>query len=233
MFFEDDSSYFTESWPLLLVYAVGFLLLLILHKKTRFLGGCKNNNNNKPAVLQCGCDCKVCNLRPTVTRLFTDHYVWTRQVIVSAFAHLEDLPFVLARLKLNQTDIALAISGRFEKTPGVIYKVQKQLWDEHIDGAVAIVTAIIENDPEKQEKETAKWYENADQIAASLTALQPSVWPLDVTTGLMKMHLDTLTDEVVARSRGEWEEDIARQEVVSNHMWHFAEVLTPGLVPPS
>ena len=38
-------------------------------------------------------------------KLWEDHIIWTRQVIVSLFADLPDLNFALNRLLQNQTDI--------------------------------------------------------------------------------------------------------------------------------
>lgn len=201
-----------------LIILVGFILGVVLPLT---LKGRKK--------LSCGCDCAVCQLRPTVMRLFADHTIWTRQVVVSAFAELPDLTANLARLKQNQTDIALAISHKFESSPGPVFRSQKKLWDEHIDLAVDVVTAVISNSAGDLKQFQAQWYENANEIADSLSALQPKVWPRQVLRDMMKEHLDTLTDEVIARSKKQWMTGIQKQDDVLTHILRMAEAITKGL----
>jgi hypothetical protein len=51
-----------------------------------------------------------------------------------------------------------------------------------------------------------------------------------VLVDMMKMHLATTTDEVVARLKRDWEGDVRAYDAVYNHILMMADALSGGIV---
>ena len=175
---------------------------------------------------KCGCDCPACAYRQTLRKLFSDHLWWTRQVIESALAASPDLPFALARLMRNQKDIAAVISGASEPAPGVVYRQQVALWDQHINISVELVGALAKG--EDATNLAAEWSANGEQIADSLWRLRPKAWTRQALRDMLAMHLSTTTAEVQARIAGDWRADVGAVDAVVDHMMVMADALASG-----
>lgn len=198
------------------------------NNQTRCCGGLgpKKSKKNK----KCVCQCQVCKVRAPVVFRLQEHVHRTRQTIVSAFASLPDFDATLAWLNQNQTDWAGDISQVTEPTRGAVFEAQNKQWLGHIAGAVRVVTAIIKGDAGDLDVQVASWKQNAQDIADSMSALQPDVWPQATMREMMQKHLETLTTQVVARSKADWVGDLEAQNAVSDHMYEFALFLAPGFV---
>jgi hypothetical protein len=78
---------------------------------------------------------------------------------------------------------------------------------EHITIAVDVIKAAKAGDKAGQQKADGRWQQNAVQIADFL-AKANSNWPRQTLVDMMKMHLSTTTDEVVARLTKNWDADV-------------------------
>lgn len=74
-----------------------------------------------------------------------------------------------------------------------------------------------------------RWTENADEIAAFLTAANPKAWPAGTQTR-MREHLALTTKEAVARLTGRWGQDVAAYDAVYKQILHMADMLSAGIV---
>ena len=74
-----------------------------------------------------------------------------------------------------------------------------------------------------------RWQNNAMQIADFLSKANPN-WPKATLEDLMKKHLSTTTDEVVARLKKNWDDDVRAFDAVYDHILHMSDALAEGIV---
>ena len=165
-------------------------------------------------------------LRQDMRKLWTDHTVWTRDYIVAAVADHPSATAAAARLLKNQEDIGNAVGSIYGKAAG---DKLTALLKEHITIAVDIIKSAKAGDKASQQQAEAKWKNNGDDIADLLAKANPN-WPRATLAEMMRKHLSTTTDEVVARLTGNWDADVKAYDAVYHHMLMMADALTDGIV---
>ena len=116
-------------------------------------------------------------LHQDMRKLWTDHIVWTRDYIVAAVDDRPDAQAAATRLMKNQEDIGSAVAAYYGQAAG---QQLTSLLKQHIAIAVDLIKA-------------AKKGDQAAQKQAS-----------DALVSMMKAHLSTTTDEVVARLKHDY-----------------------------
>lgn len=165
-------------------------------------------------------------LRQDMRKLWTDHVVWTRDYIIAAVGDQPDQKAAADRLLKNQEDIGNAVAGYYGKAAG---DKLTGLLKEHITIAVDLIKAAKAGDAASQKAAETKWQTNADQIATFLSGANPN-WPKATLGDMMKMHLSTTTDEVVARLHKDWAGDAKAFDAVYDHILKMADALSDGIV---
>ena len=160
-------------------------------------------------------------------KLWEDHITWTRLYIVSFAADLPDQDMTAKRLLQNQTDIGNAVKPFYGEEAG---NALTKLLEAHIQGAVELLTAAKAGDQDAVEAASAKWYANANDIAAFLNQANPDAWPLAALQEQMKMHLDLTLQEATARLNGDYAADIAAYDQIHEHILQLADLLSSGLM---
>ena len=163
----------------------------------------------------------------SMAKLWEDHIVWTRMVIVDFAAGLPDLKTAEARLLRNQADIGNAIKPYYGAAAG---NALTKLLRTHILEAVPVLQAAKSGDQAALKTSLAAWYANGRQIAAFLSKANPQAWPLTMTQAMMKHHLDLTTAEAVARLQGHWAADVAAYDKVHREILQMATMLSDGIV---
>jgi hypothetical protein len=169
---------------------------------------------------------KATQLHQDMRKLWTDHTVWTRDYIVAAVDDRPDAPAAANRLMNNQEDIGNAIAAYYGQAAG---QELTALLKQHIAIAVDVIKAAKAGDQAAQKQANDKWQQNAVDIATFLSKANPN-WPNSVLVNMMKMHLATTTDEVVARLKHDWEADVRAYDAVYNHILMMADALSDGIV---
>ncbi len=126
----------------------------------------------------------------------------------------------------NQEDIGNAIVPYYGREAG---DKLTALLKQHILIAVDVVSAAKANDQAKLKDASAKWQQNASEIAAFLSQAT-SNWPAPALTEAMSMHLQTTTREVVDRLRKNYDDDVRAFDAVYDHILHMADVLADGII---
>ena len=170
---------------------------------------------------------KAAALSASMAKLWEDHIVWTRMVIVDFAAGLPDLKAAETRLLRNQTDIGNAIKPYYGAAAG---NALTGLLRTHILEAVPVLQAAKDGDKPALTKALGAWYANAHRIAAFLSKANPQAWPLSMTTSMMKRHLDLTTQEAVARLQGHWLADVAAYDSVHSEILQMANMLSSGII---
>jgi hypothetical protein len=170
---------------------------------------------------------KAAALSSSMAKLWEDHIVWTRMVIVDFAAGLPDLKAAEIRLLRNQTDIGNAIKPYYGTAAG---NALTRLLRTHILEAVPVLQAAKDGDKAGLAKALNAWYANGHQIAVFLSKANPHAWPLSMTASMMKTHLDLTAKEAVARLQGHWSADIAAYDQVHREILEMASMLSSGIV---
>jgi hypothetical protein len=153
-------------------------------------------------------------LHADMRKLWTDHVVWTRDYIVAAVADHPDATAAADRLMRNQEDMGRAVGKFYGASAG---QQLTALLKDHISIAVDLIKAAKAGDKAGQQKADQRWQDNAVQIADFLSKANPN-WPRATLVDLMKMHLSTTTNEVVARLNKNWDEDVRAFDAVYDHI---------------
>jgi len=178
-------------------------------------------NSNKATISKAVCEAKMAE-----RKLWIDHVLWTRSFIVSDLANLEDKADVLTRLLKNQDDIGNSIKPFYGEEAG--NKLAKLL-REHIELAGQVVDAAKSGNTIDFKKYNTLWYQNADMIADTLSSLNDN-YSNQVLKDMLYQHLKYVTDQVVARLKGDWKADIIAFDKGEDHMIMFADILIDGIV---
>jgi hypothetical protein len=170
---------------------------------------------------------KAAAFNASMAKLWEDHIVWTRMVIVDFAAGLPDLKAAETRLLRNQTDIGNAIKPYYGAAAG---NALTQLLRTHILEALPVLQTAKDGNKAGLTKALNAWYANGHQIAVFLSKANPHAWPLSMTSSMMKHHLDLTAKEAVSRLQGHWSADIAAYDQVHNEILQMANMLSNGIV---
>jgi hypothetical protein len=165
-------------------------------------------------------------LKQDMRKLWTDHVVWTRDYIIAAISDQPDAQAAADRLMKNQEDMGNAVAKFYGASAG---QQLTKLLKEHISIAVDLIKAAKAGDKAGQQKADARWQDNAVQIADFLSKANPN-WPRATLVDLMKMHLSTTTDEVVARLNKNWDADVRAFDAVYDHILKMSDALADGII---
>jgi hypothetical protein len=166
-------------------------------------------------------------LRNGMRKLWEDHVTWTRVVIISVAAGLPDGDAAVNRLLRNQDDIGDAIKPYYGDAAG---EQLSGLLRDHIVGAAKVLGALKSGDTAALNAALDAWYANGRDIAAFLSAANPSNWPLDEMEAMLKDHLDATAAEAVARFQGRWDDDVKAYDAAHEQMLEMADMLSKGIV---
>jgi hypothetical protein len=169
---------------------------------------------------------KATQLHQDMRKLWTDHTVWTRDYIVAAVDDRPDAQAAANRLMKNQEDIGAAVAVYYGQPAG---QQLTSLLKQHIAIAVDLIKAAKAGDQAAQKQANDKWQQTAIDIATFLSNANPN-WPKDVLVNMMKAHLATTTDEVVARLKHDWDADVKAYDAVYDHILMMADALSDGIV---
>lgn len=160
-------------------------------------------------------------------KLWEDHVTWTRLAIVSFVNELPDLDATVTRLLRNQGDIGDAIKPFYGDRAG---KQLTKLLEEHINGAVAILTAAKAGDQRQLEKASRAWYRNGNEIADFLSSANPDNWPRHEMRSMMKTHLDQTVKEATQYLEGHHRASVRSYDEIVEHILEMADVLSNGII---
>src|SRR5688572_15682556 len=165
-------------------------------------------------------------LKQDMRKLWTDHVVWTRDYIIAAIGNQPDAQAAANRLMRNQEDIGNAVGTIYGAPAG---QQLTTLLKDHISIAVDLIKAAKAGDKAGQQRADAKWQQNATEIADFLSKANPN-WPRATLVDLMKGHLSTTTNEVVARLNKRWDDDVRAFDEVYTHILMMSDALADGIV---
>ncbi len=166
-------------------------------------------------------------LRMAMRKLWQDHVLWTRLVIVSTAANLPDLDATTQRLLQNQTVIGNAVKPYYGDAAG---EKLTGLLRAHILGAAEVLAAAKAGDATRIDAAKKAWSDNGDEIAAFLSGANPGNWPLTDMRSMMRGHLDLTLTEAVDQLQGRYAQSVAGYDRVQDEILKMADMLSDGIV---
>jgi hypothetical protein len=167
----------------------------------------------------------------TMRKLWEDHITWTRMVIVGFLADpdatLPDLQASVDRLLQNQVDIGNAIKPYYGEEAG---NQLTALLTDHILIAAEILQAAKSGDTDALNNAVARWYDNADDIAAFLSSANPEFWPFEEMQAMMHEHLELTLQEATTYLSGDYAASVAAYDQIHLQALEMADMLSAGII---
>lgn len=165
-------------------------------------------------------------LKLNMRKLWEDHVMWTRNVILNIIDDMGGTDKAVERLLKNQDDIGNAVKSFYGNDAG---KKLTELLYEHIITAGDLLKAAKTDDQSAFKQINKKWYDNADAIAAFLAGANPN-WSSDEMTTMMHNHLALTTDEAIARLKKDYTSDISAYDKVHEEIIEMSDMLANGII---
>ena len=165
-------------------------------------------------------------LRMAMHKLWEDHIVWTRNVILNIMDDLPGTDQAVNRLLSNQDDIGNAVKPFYGEAGG---KELTRLLKEHITTAADLLKAAKTGNNSAFDAANKKWSANADEISDFLSKVN-SNWKLNDMKKMMHDHLTLTTDEAVARLKKDYAADVKAYDKVHDEILMMADMLTDGII---
>ena len=166
-------------------------------------------------------------LRTDLRKLWEDHAMYTRNVILNIIDNLPGTDQAVSRLLQNQVDIGNAIKPIYGSEAG---NKLAELLKEHIIIAADLLKAAKANNDTDFKTINTKWFRNADDIATFLSAANQKYWPLDDMKKMMHDHLDLTTQEAVARLKKDYKADIVAFDKARAELMEMSDMLAVGII---
>ena len=165
-------------------------------------------------------------LRMAMHKLWEDHIVWTRNVILNIMDDLPGTEQAVNRLLKNQDDIGNAVKPFYGEAGG---KELTRLLREHITIAADLLKAAKAGNNSAFDATNKKWFVNADEISDFLSKANPN-WKLADLKKMMHDHLTLTTEEAVARLKKDYAADVKAYDKVHDEILMMADMLTDGII---
>ena len=165
-------------------------------------------------------------LRMAMHKLWEDHIVWTRNVILNIMDDLPGTEQAVNRLLKNQDDIGNAVKPFYGEAGG---KELTRLLREHITIAADLLKAAKAGNNSAFDAANKKWFVNADEISDFLSKANPH-WKLADMKKMMHDHLTLTTEEAVARLKKDYAADVKAYDKVHDEILMMADMLTDGII---
>jgi hypothetical protein len=158
-------------------------------------------------------------------KLWSEHAIWTRNVIFNIIDDLPGTTEAVNRLLRNQDDIGNAFKPFYGNAAG---DSLSGLLRRHITTAAEVLIALNADDAAGLTTASTKWYANADSIAMFLSSLNP-FWELTEMRDMMNQHLALTTSEAVARHTANYPADVTAFDSVYMDILMMADMLSIGI----
>jgi LysM repeat protein len=158
--------------------------------------------------------------------LWEQHVFWTRLFIVSTVFNLPDASAVTSRLLRNPKDFAAALRPFYGDAAASGFS---DLLTTHLTQAGQLVKAAMANDTAAAAQIERQWYQNADEIAASLARLNPH-WPREEWRRLLHDHLAMTKQEAVDYITKDFAGSVATFDRIEKEALEMADLMSTGII---
>lgn len=165
-------------------------------------------------------------LRNAIRALWADHTAWTRMAIQANVFNTPDRAFTTTRLLRNAYDMAAALRPFYGEQNAASFGA---LMHEHLALADELVTEAKAGNTTAAAETERKWYQNADDIAAFLSRLNPH-WSLEAWKTMLYRHLGLVKEEALAFLNSDYQRAVDLYDTLAPQAYTMADELSAGIV---
>ncbi len=187
------------------------------------LNSCINNHHKKETVVAIDTSA---DLKTNMRKLWADHIIWTRNVILCIVDDLPGKEEAVKRLLQNQVDIGNAFKPYYGDDAGNEFT---KLLTPHITISAEVVLAAKNDDLKALELAKTRWYANADEIVVFLNRINPN-WKVDHMKMMFYDHLKLAADEATNRIEKDYVADVAGFDKIHSEILIMADMFTNDIV---
>lgn len=177
------------------------------------------------AARRAGADAAIA-LRQEFRKLWTDHVIWMRGVIVATAGDQPDAQEASARLIRNQEEIGTLVGRYYGRSTG---DQLTALLKEHVWSTVEVLRAAKVGDEGAEERATDRAERNAAKIADFLSQANPN-WSRGRVHELFKDQLEHANEEIDARIGKRWDADVKTFDASHKQVLRIADAFSEGIV---
>lgn len=188
--------------------------------------------NSSPTFSQSKMDSKktsaidnASSLHSKMRQLWSEHAIWTRNVILCIVDELPGMDQAVKRLHQNQTDLGNVIKTYYGDQAGIKLT---DLLTNHINISVDVVKAAKSGNTTALAEANKRWYANADEIAVYLFSANPN-WEYNDVKTMMDEHLRLTTNEAVQRINRDYDADVIAFDKVFKEILQMSDMLADGI----
>jgi len=169
---------------------------------------------------------KILNLNNDLRKLWEEHIIWTKLVIMSIASGSPDIQLVSQRLLRNASDFEKLFLPLYGPTAAEKFK---ELLKQHLLIAADLVNAAKKKDNVLVNLIEAKWYKNADEIADFLSHINP-YWDKNDMKKMMYEHLVLTKSEAVSILTNKYEDSISLFDKIEDQVLMMADMFRVGIL---
>jgi len=165
-------------------------------------------------------------LKINMRKLWTDHIIWTRNVILCIVDDLPGKDEAVKRLLQNQVELGNAFKPYYGEAAG---NELTRLLNPHITLAAEVVVAAKNKNNRALNKANSRWYANADDIALFLSQINTN-WNESDMKMMFHEHLKMAASEANNRINKDYPADIIEFDKMHTEILVMADMFADGIV---
>jgi len=170
--------------------------------------------------------CEATKLKLQMRKLWTDHAIFTKQLIVDTLGDLPSIDYTIDRLVRSQEQTGNCFRSFFGD---VAADNLVTLLKEHVTITVDLLKSIKTENADSVTTLEDKWTVNIEDISTFLGTIN-SYYSADELSDIFKTYLILTKYEFIARMDGDYNAEIMYFDMGLNHILRISDCLTDGLV---
>jgi len=165
-------------------------------------------------------------LRNNIRMLWEQHGAWTRMAIMSIVFGLPDEEVATNRLLRNPVDFGNLLKIFYGNKIALRFS---DLLKDHLVIAAQLVKAAKVGDNKSAAEAEKKWYENADELAALLSYINP-YWSKESWRTMLHEHLALVKAEAVAMLTKDYAAGVKVYDKIESQALEMADMMAAGII---
>lgn len=166
------------------------------------------------------------NLINLYRAIWSELAIWTRTYILGTMSNYGNVAEVGARLYTVPVEIQNQLKTIFGEEAAEKFQI---LLSQHVVLIMTLADAIKRGDIETQNTIINQLYQNADEMAAYLSEINP-FWNITQWTNLLHYYISLTTNDLVALASSDFAQDIQISDRITYHVLLIGEYMANGII---
>lgn len=170
--------------------------------------------------------CDAIKLKLHMRKLWTDHAIFTKQLIVDILGNLPSIDYTIDRLIRSQEQTGNFFKNFFGKvaTDDIV-----TLLKEHITIEIDLLKSINTGNVDDADTLEDQWVTNIENISAFLGTIN-QYYSVDELSDILKTYLILTKYQFIARMNNDYNAEIMYFDMGLNHILRISDCLTEGII---